>query len=185
MEHDVKISPKTISTMLDVDEALVKDIISSLEKEKYILGYNTVINWERFGENGVEAMIEVKVTPVREVGFNGVAERISRFPEVRSVYLMSGTYDVGEPDFITPWHIREMCIHSLEKGQTSYTSNYGLPELRDELTRTYYRRYGLDYNPASEILITTGVSEALDIAIRAVVNPGDEVIVVQPSLCNA
>src|SRR5512145_378571 len=100
--------------------------------------------------------------------------------------LVSGLEDiislgVGEPDFITPWHIREMCIHSLEKGQTSYTSNYGLPELRDELTRTYYRRYGLDYNPASEILITTGVSEALDIAIRAVVNPGDEVIVVQPS----
>ena len=55
-----------------------------------------------------------------------------------------------------------MCIHSLEKGQTSYTSNSGLPELRDELTRTYYRRYGLDYNPESEILITTGVSEALD-----------------------
>ena len=100
--------------------------------------------------------------------------------------LVSGLEDiislgVGEPDFITPWHIREMCIHSLEKGQTSYTSNYGLPELRDELTRTYYRRYGLDYDPSSEILVTTGVSEALDIAIRAVVNPGDEVIVVQPS----
>lgn len=100
--------------------------------------------------------------------------------------LVSGLEDiislgVGEPDFITPWHIREMCIHSLEKGQTSYTSNYGLPELRDELSRTYYRRYGLDYDPASEILITTGVSEALDIAVRAVVNPGDEVIVVQPS----
>ncbi|AKB27542.1 Biosynthetic Aromatic amino acid aminotransferase alpha / Aspartate aminotransferase [Methanosarcina siciliae C2J] len=88
---------------------------------------------------------------------------------------------VGEPDFITPWHIREMCIHSLEKGQTSYTSNYGLPELRDELARTYYKRYGLDYNPGSEILVTTGVSEALDIAIRAVINPGEEVIVVQPS----
>lgn len=100
--------------------------------------------------------------------------------------MVSGLEDiislgVGEPDFITPWHIREMCIHSLEKGQTSYTSNYGLPELRDELARTYYKRYGLDYDPASEVLITTGVSEALDIAIRAVVNPGDEVIVVQPS----
>ena len=59
--------------------------------------------------------------------------------------------------------------------------DYGLPELRDELARTYYKRYGLDYDPASEILVTTGVSEALDIAIRAVVNPGDEVIVVQPS----
>lgn len=88
---------------------------------------------------------------------------------------------VGEPDFVTPWHIREMCIHSLEKGQTAYTSNYGLLELREALSKTYYGRYGLDYDPKSEILITTGVSEALDIAIRAVVNPGEEVIVVQPS----
>jgi aminotransferase len=118
-----------------------------------------------------------------------VAEAVKSIPPsgIRRFFdLVSGLEDiislgVGEPDFITPWHIREMCIHSLEKGQTSYTSNSGLPELRDELTRTYYRRYGLDYNPASEILITTGVSEALDIAVRAVVNPGDEVIVVQPS----
>lgn len=88
---------------------------------------------------------------------------------------------VGEPDFATPWHIREMCIHSLEKGQTSYTSNYGLPELRDVLSRTYSHRYGLDYNPKSEILVTTGVSEGLDLAIRAIVNPGEEVVVVQPS----
>ena len=118
-----------------------------------------------------------------------VAESVKNIPPsgIRRFFdLVSGLEDiislgVGEPDFITPWHIREMCIHSLEKGQTSYTSNYGLSELRDELTRTYYRRYGLDYDPSSEILVTTGVSEALDIAIRAVVNPGDEVIVVQPS----
>jgi aminotransferase len=118
-----------------------------------------------------------------------IAETVKNIPPsgIRRFFdLVSGLEDVislgvGEPDFITPWHIREMCIHSLEKGQTSYTSNYGLPELRDELTRTYYRRYGLDYDPESEILITTGVSEALDIAFRAVINPGDEVIVVQPS----
>lgn len=118
-----------------------------------------------------------------------IAETVKNIPPsgIRRFFdLVSGLEDVislgvGEPDFITPWHIREMCIHSLETGQTSYTSNYGLPELRDELTRTYYRRYGLDYDPGSEILITTGVSEALDIAIRAVTNPGDEVIVVQPS----
>ncbi|WP_440954636.1 aminotransferase class I/II-fold pyridoxal phosphate-dependent enzyme [Methanosarcina sp. Mfa9] len=118
-----------------------------------------------------------------------VAEIVKNVPPsgIRRFFdLVSGLEDVislgvGEPDFITPWHIREMCIHSLEKGQTSYTSNYGLPELRDELSRTYYRRYGLDYDPASEILVTTGVSEAIDIALRAVVNPGDEVIVVQPA----
>lgn len=118
-----------------------------------------------------------------------VAEAVKNIPPsgIRRFFdLVCGLEDVislgvGEPDFITPWHIREMCIHSLEKGQTSYTSNYGLPELRDELSRTYYRRYGLDYNPESDILVTTGVSEALDVAIRAVTNPGDEVIVVQPS----
>jgi aminotransferase len=118
-----------------------------------------------------------------------ISEAVKNIPPsgIRRFFdMVSGLEDiislgVGEPDFVTPWHIREMCIHSLEKGQTSYTSNYGLPELRDELTRTYYKRYGLDYDPASEILITSGVSEALDIAIRALVNPGDEVIVVQPS----
>ena len=118
-----------------------------------------------------------------------VAETVKNVPPsgIRRFFdLVSGLEDiislgVGEPDFITPWHIREMCIHSLEKGYTSYTSNYGLPELRAELSKTYARRYGLDYDPASEILITTGVSEALDIAVRTVVNPGDEVIVVQPT----
>jgi DNA-binding Lrp family transcriptional regulator len=80
LEHDAKISPKAIATMLDTDEDKVQEVLSYLEKEKFILGYNTVINWDRFGENGVEAMIDVKVTPAREVGFNAVAERISRFP---------------------------------------------------------------------------------------------------------
>jgi len=88
---------------------------------------------------------------------------------------------VGEPDFVTPWHIREMCIHSLEKGETSYTSNFGILELREEISKKYRREYGLDYNPATEILVTTGVSEALDIAIRCVINPGDEILIVQPT----
>jgi aminotransferase len=88
---------------------------------------------------------------------------------------------VGEPDFVTPWHIREMCIHSLEMGETSYTSNYGLPELREEIAKRYRRDYGLDYDPKQEILVTTGVSEAIDIAIRSIVNPGDEILVVQPT----
>ncbi|MDV0444843.1 putative N-acetyl-LL-diaminopimelate aminotransferase [Methanimicrococcus sp. At1] len=88
---------------------------------------------------------------------------------------------VGEPDFVTPWHIREMCIHSLEKGETAYTSNYGIPELRDEIVKRYRRDYGLDYDPDKEVLVTTGVSEALDIAIRAVTDPGDEILIVQPT----
>lgn len=88
---------------------------------------------------------------------------------------------VGEPDFVTPWHIREMCIHSLEKGETAYTSNFGIPELREEISKRYKRDYGLDYDPEHEILVTTGVSEALDIAIRCVINPGDEILIVQPT----
>lgn len=88
---------------------------------------------------------------------------------------------VGEPDFVTPWHIREMCIHSLEKGETSYTSNYGIPELREEIAKRYRRDYGLDYDPNKEVLVTTGVSEALDIAIRCVINSGDEILIVQPT----
>ena len=100
--------------------------------------------------------------------------------------MASGSEDVislgvGEPDYVTPWHIREACIHSIEHGETSYTSNYGLMELREEISRSYVKRHGVYYNPEDEILVTTGVSEALDLAIRAITNPGDEIIVVQPS----
>ncbi|MDO8689074.1 MAG: aminotransferase class I/II-fold pyridoxal phosphate-dependent enzyme [Dehalococcoidia bacterium] len=88
---------------------------------------------------------------------------------------------VGEPDFTTPWHIREAGIYSLEKGHTSYTSNYGMLDLRYELSRHLERRYGLDYDPRTELMITVGVSEALDLAMRAILNPGDEVIVPDPT----
>lgn len=87
---------------------------------------------------------------------------------------------VGEPDFVTPWHIREACIYSLESGITSYTSNKGLPELRDCIAEQMKNDADLEYDPAEEILITTGVSEAVDLAFRATINPGDEVIVPEP-----
>jgi aminotransferase len=87
---------------------------------------------------------------------------------------------VGEPDYATPWHISEAAVKSLEKGYTMYTSNSGIPELR-ELTAGYIKdRYGVDYNPYGEVLITVGVSEALDLSMRAIVNPGDEVIMPDP-----
>ncbi|WP_406662470.1 aminotransferase class I/II-fold pyridoxal phosphate-dependent enzyme [Methanolobus sp. ZRKC3] len=100
--------------------------------------------------------------------------------------LASGIDDVislgvGEPDFVTPWHIREACIHSLECGETSYTSNYGLIELREGIADHFSDTYRVDYNPESEILVTSGVSEGLDVAIRAITNPGDEIIIPQPS----
>lgn len=87
---------------------------------------------------------------------------------------------VGEPDFITPWNIRESAIYSLEQGYTSYTSNKGLKELRIELARFLTRRHGLDYDPEEEILITVGVSEAMDLAMRSIINPGDKVLIASP-----
>ena len=88
---------------------------------------------------------------------------------------------VGQPDFVTPWHIRVSAIESLEKGKTYYTSNSGTMELRTEISRYMNRRFGLCYAPENEIIVTVGGSEAIDLAMRALVNPGDEVIVPQPS----
>lgn len=88
---------------------------------------------------------------------------------------------VGQPDFITPWHIREAAIDSLENGRTYYTSNSGLMTLRQEISKYLNRRFGLSYNPKDEILVTVGGSEAIDLAIRACVNDGDEVIIPVPS----
>ncbi len=88
---------------------------------------------------------------------------------------------VGEPDFVTPWHICEAAIYSLEKGYTMYTSNKGTPELRAELAKHLESRFGLTYDPDDELLITVGVSEGLDLAMRAILNPGDEVIMPDPS----
>ncbi|MBQ5910866.1 MAG: aminotransferase class I/II-fold pyridoxal phosphate-dependent enzyme [Clostridia bacterium] len=88
---------------------------------------------------------------------------------------------VGEPDFPTPWHIRSEAIHSLEKGRTRYTSNAGLLKMREEIAAVTKRKYGMEYNPNTEILVSIGGSEAIDGVIRAVVDSGDEVIIPQPS----
>jgi aminotransferase len=87
---------------------------------------------------------------------------------------------VGEPDFVTPWHIREAAIYALERGKTSYTSNLGLLKLRNAISVHLEKHFGLSYDPANQILIAVGVSEALDIALRALINPGDEVLYHEP-----
>jgi aminotransferase len=87
---------------------------------------------------------------------------------------------IGEPDFVTPWHIREASVYYLEKGHTSYTSNWGMPELREEIARYFSRRFKLSYRPEDQILVTVGVSEAVDLALRTVICPGDEVLIPQP-----
>ncbi|MEX2381341.1 MAG: aminotransferase class I/II-fold pyridoxal phosphate-dependent enzyme, partial [Opitutales bacterium] len=87
---------------------------------------------------------------------------------------------IGEPDFVTPWHIREAAIFALEKGKTSYTSNLGLLKLRRAISTYVEKHFGVAYHPEGEVLVTVGVSEALDIALRAVLNPGDKVLYHEP-----
>src|SRR5512142_952226 len=87
---------------------------------------------------------------------------------------------IGEPDFTTPWHIREAGIYALEKGKTHYTSNLGLIELRRAISRYVEKNYAVSYAPENEVIITVGVSEALDLACRAFINPGDKVMYHQP-----
>jgi aminotransferase len=87
---------------------------------------------------------------------------------------------IGEPDFVTPWHIREAAIYALERGKTGYTSNLGLLRLREAIAEYISSDYRLTYDPATEVLVTVGVSEALDLALRAVLNPGDEVLYHEP-----
>lgn len=87
---------------------------------------------------------------------------------------------VGEPDFVTPWHIREACVYSLEKGFTMYTSNWGLLELRQEISKFLKRKYQLEYDFNNQIVVTVGGSEAIDLAMRAITSPGDEIIIPEP-----
>ena len=91
------------------------------------------------------------------------------------------TLGVGEPDFMTPWHIREAGIYALETGKTFYTANRGLAQLRDEISVYLSRRFGLKYDPKSEVVVTVGGSEAIDLAVRALISTGDEVLIPEPS----
>ena len=106
---------------------------------------------------------------------------IRKFFDIVSEMKDAISLGVGEPDFDTPWHIRDEGIYSLERGKTFYTSNAGLLELRKEIANYQKRHLGLVYNPVNEILVTVGGSEAIDIGFRAIVNPGDEVIIPQPA----
>lgn len=106
---------------------------------------------------------------------------IRKFFDIVSEMKDAISLGVGEPDFDTPWHIRDEGIYALEKGKTFYTSNAGLKELRSEINNYLNRTQNLTYNPMQEILVTVGGSEAIDIGLRAMINPGDEVIIPQPS----
>ena len=115
-----------------------------------------------------------KVLSIKPSGIRKFFDLVSEMKDVISL-------GVGEPDFDTPWHIRDEGIFALEKGKTFYTSNSGLKELRQEIANYIKRTQGIDYNPDDEVIVTVGGSEAIDIGIRALVNDGDEVIIPQPS----
>ena len=118
--------------------------------------------------------------PISNVAMNMQPSGIRKFFDIVSEMKDAISLGVGEPDFDTPWHIREEGIYSLEKGRTFYTSNAGLMDLRNEICNYLDRKLGLQYDPAKEVVVTVGGSEAIDIAIRAMINPGDEVLVPQP-----
>ncbi len=106
---------------------------------------------------------------------------IRKFFDIVSEMKDAISLGVGEPDFDTPWHIRDEGIYSLEKGRTFYTSNSGLRELKEEICRYTKRKQGVTYDPDHEVLVTVGGSEAIDIGLRAMLNPGEEVLIPQPS----
>lgn len=106
---------------------------------------------------------------------------IRKFFDIVSEMKDAISLGVGEPDFDTPWHIRDEGIYSLEQGRTFYTSNAGLKELKEEIALYLKRRINVDYDPAKEIMVTVGGSEGIDIALRAMIDPGDEVLIPQPS----
>ena len=113
---------------------------------------------------------------VKNIPPSGIRRFFDLVSEMKGVVSLG----VGEPDFITPWHIREACIYSLEKGYTMYTSNWGLIELREEIARHLYDNYQVEYEPCTDVLVTVGVSEGMDLALRAVLAPGDEVLIPEP-----
>lgn len=113
------------------------------------------------------------ISEIKPSGIRKFFDIVSEMPNAISL-------GVGEPDFDTPWHIREEGIYSLEKGKTFYTSNSGLLELREEICKWYKRKYNVDYDYKKEALITVGGSEGIDLALRAMLDPGDEVIIPEP-----
>lgn len=119
-------------------------------------------------------LLNRKITEIKPSGIRKFFDIAEQMKDVISL-------GVGEPDFQTPWHIRSEAIRSLEKGRTRYTSNSGLLQMREEISALTSRKYGVEYDPSSEILVSVGGSEAIDMVIRAIVEPGDEVIIPQPS----
>lgn len=124
-------------------------------------------------EKGFQDRLSPAVQSIKPSGIRKFFDIAAKMEDVISL-------GVGEPDFVTPWPIRESCVYGLEQGYTSYTANRGLPDLREEIARHYADVYETHYDAATDILVTVGVSEALDLAMRALLAPGDEVLIPEP-----
>jgi aminotransferase len=114
---------------------------------------------------------------IRNLPPSGIRKYFDMINEIKDVISLG----IGEPDFVTPWSIREAGIYSLEKGHTHYSSNAGFFELREEIAKYTKKKYALDYDPKNQIIVTVGGSEGIDAALRALTGPGDEVIIPEPS----
>lgn len=129
-------------------------------------------------KNVVEKRMDAYLSPlVQRIPPSGIRKFFDMVSASRDIISLG----VGEPDFVTPWHVREACIYSLGKGRTTYTHNAGLPELREAITNYLYDRFSLSYDPMKEVLVTVGGSEAIDLALRVLVAPGDEILIPEPS----
>ncbi len=128
---------------------------------------------QKKGSVSLRDRINVTVRDIPRSGIRDFFDIVSTMKDVISL-------GIGEPDFDTPWHVRESAVFALERGATHYTSNYGYLELRKALAKYVSKQFGGEYNPENEILVTVGVSEALDLALRALINPGDEVLYHEP-----
>jgi aminotransferase len=126
--------------------------------------------------NGSPSLRDRLNSTVRDIPRSGIRDFFDLVTTMKDVISLG----IGEPDFDTPWHVRESTVFALERGATHYTSNFGYLDLRRALARYVAKVFGADYNPDNEVLVTVGVSEALDLALRALLNPGDEVIYHEP-----
>lgn len=127
--------------------------------------------------NTVKSMSEYLNEQVRNIPPSG----IRRFFDMAAASKDVITLGVGEPDFVTPWHIRDACVYGLERGRTTYTANAGMPELREAIGEYLHSRFQVTYDPAHEMIVTVGGSEAIDLALRALIGPGDEVLIPVPT----
>ncbi|MBU5355674.1 aminotransferase class I/II-fold pyridoxal phosphate-dependent enzyme [Paenibacillus barcinonensis] len=136
-----------------------------------------IVNEQTTGNNKTKTMSSYLAPLVKQIPPSGIRKFFDLVGDNKDII----TLGVGEPDFVTPWHMREACVYSLERGMTSYTSNAGMPKLREALSQYLETQFDTKYDPKDQIIVTVGGSEAIDLALRALIVPGDEILIPEPS----